>query len=103
MSKDDWKAKREEKLQQAADQLRNILRAKDADSRKQACNKLIEDAGSLKQDLDMLFTQLVVVAKESHQHILEEKLRKLWKEADLEMLAMEAVYEGFPYDWPSEG
>jgi hypothetical protein len=102
MNEEDWKAKREAKIQQAADRLRNILRAEDAEGRKQACNKLIEDAGSLKQDLDMLFTQLVVITRESHQNILEEKLRKLQKEMDLEMLAMEAVYEGFPYDWPSD-
>lgn len=99
MTDDLRKRRRDKKLQLAGDQLREILSAGNVLKRREACDHILDKAGEVKQDLDFLLTQLAVLAKVAKHEDRAEKIKKLMVEVDLEMLAMETIFESFPEDW----
>ena len=102
MSDDLEKRRREMKLQLAGDQIREILRAGDSLERRTACERILDKAASVSIDVGLLLTQLRVLAEATGRSELSDRLKQLMLDADLEMLATETVFEGFPEDWDDD-
>lgn len=102
MSDDLWKRRHNQKLQLIGDQLKEVLQADNSLERREACDHILDKAGEVQHEFALLMTQLRVLAKQTKQDELEERIKKQLLDTDLEMLAMETIFEGFPDDYKDQ-
>lgn len=92
----------EMKKQLVGAQLREILQADDSLARRSACDRILDKAGSVSTDVVLLLVQLRVLAEATGRAELSNRIKQLNSDVDLEMLAMETVFDGFPDDWSDD-
>ena len=102
MPDDLLKRRHEQKLQLIGDQLREVLQADNSLERREACDHILDKAGQVQYEFSLLMTQLRVLAKQTEQGELEKRIKKQLLDTDLEMLAMETIFEGYPEDYKDE-
>lgn len=102
MPDDLWKRRQEQKLQLIGDQLREVLQADNSLERREACDHILDKAGQVQLEFSLLMTQLRVLAKQTKQDELARRIKQQLLDTDLEMLAMETIFEGYPEDYKDE-
>lgn len=102
MPDDLFRKRMDKKMQLIGDQLREALQAGSTLECREACNRIVDQASNVQVGFTHILVQLQVLVQETGQTELYERLRRIYRDVNLELLSMEAVFEGFPVDWKDD-